>query len=66
VELLNNQSALILEEDEHGEISVNVASGNQDSITSMICEAIARKLMTDEQFQTEIMDMLEDEEEDGE
>lgn len=66
MELLNNQSALILEEDENGEISVNVASGNQESLTSLICEAIARKLMSDEQFQTEIMDMLDDQEEESE
>jgi len=66
VELLNNQSALILEEDEHGEISVNVATGNQESITSMICEAIAKKLMSDEQFQTDIMDMIDDEDEESE
>lgn len=61
--LKNNQSALILEEDDHGEISVNVATGDQNSLTAMICEAIAMKLMSDEQFQAEIMDMLEDEEE---
>ena len=66
MELLNNQSALILEEDEHGEISVNVATGNQESITSMICEAIAKKLMSDEQFQTDIMDMIDDEDEESE
>lgn len=61
--LKNNQSALILEEDDHGEISVNVATGDQNSLTAMICEAIAMKLMSDEQFQAEIMDMLDDEEE---
>lgn len=63
VNLKNNQSALILEEDDHGEISVNVATGDQNSLTAMICEAIAMKLMSDEQFQAEIMDMLDDEEE---
>ncbi len=61
MELKQNQSALILEEDENGEISVNVATGDQNCLTAQICEAIALKLMSDEQFQTEVMDMLEDE-----
>jgi len=64
VELKQNQSALILEEDENGEISVNVATGDQNGLTAQICEAIAVKLMSDEQFQTEVMDMLEDEDDD--
>lgn len=63
MELKPNQSALILEVDEDGEISVNVASGDQDSLTAQICQAIAIRLMSDETFQTEIMDALEDEEE---
>lgn len=63
MELLNNQSALILEEDENGEISVNVATGDQNSMTAMICEAIAMKLMSDEDFQTQIMDMIDTDEE---
>lgn len=63
MELKANQSALILEEDESGEISVNVASGDQDGLTSRICQAIAMKLMSDEQFQTEVMDMLDDQDE---
>ena len=63
MDLHHNQSALILEADENGEISVNVASGDQDGLTAQICKAIAMRLMSDERFQTEIMDMLEDEEE---
>lgn len=61
MELQANQSALILELDEDGEISVNVASGDQNSLTAQICQAIARKLMSDEKFQAEVMDMLDDE-----
>lgn len=60
VQLLQNQSALILEADEHGEVSVNVATGNQDGLTAQICQAIAMKLMSDEDFQSDIMDMLEE------
>lgn len=63
MDLQYNQSALILEADENGEISVNVASGDQDGLTAQICKAIATRLMSDEKFQTEIMDMLEDEQE---
>lgn len=63
MELLSNQSALILEEDENGEISVNVATSDQNGLTAQICEAIAMKLMSDEKFQSEVMDMLEDQEE---
>lgn len=63
MELLDNQSALILEEDENGEISVNVATGDTECLTAQICQAIAMKLMSDEQFQNELMDMLDGEEE---
>ena len=64
MELKNNQSALILEADEDGGITVNVASGDHDGLTGALCEVIARKLMTDEQFQEELMDMLEVEDSD--
>ncbi|MFV0436803.1 MAG: twitching motility protein [Desulfopila sp.] len=57
--LQSNQSALILEENEQGEISVNVATSNRSGLTAMICEAIATKLMHDEPFQAEILDMLD-------
>jgi hypothetical protein len=63
VDLKENQAALILEADENGEISVNVAAGDQDGLTAQICQAIATKLMSDEQFQTELMDMLDDDDE---
>ncbi|WP_136807803.1 twitching motility protein [Desulfosediminicola flagellatus] len=61
MELKSNQSALILEVDDADEISVNVASGDQDGITAQLCQAIAMKLMSDETFQAELMDMLDDE-----
>lgn len=63
MDLKENQAAIILEADENGEISVNVAAGDQDGLTAQICQAIATKLMSDEQFQTDLMDMLEDEDE---
>ena len=58
MDLKDNQSALILEIDEEGEISVNVASGDIDGVTGTLCKAIANKLMQDIDFQEEIMDMI--------
>lgn len=58
MELKDNQSALILEVDEHDEITVNVASSDIDGLTASICTAIAEKLMGDEQFQEELMAMV--------
>lgn len=56
--LKDNQSALILSVDEDGEITVDVASGDHDGLTAAMCNAIAEKLMGDEKFQAEIMEML--------
>jgi hypothetical protein len=62
MELKQNQSALILETSKDGEITVNVASGDIDGLTGLICQAIATKLMKDEQFQEELMTMLDKDE----
>lgn len=59
MELKENQSALLLEIDENGEVEVNVASGDLDGVTASLCKAIATKLMNDEEFQTELMEMVE-------
>lgn len=59
MELKNNQSALILTTSEDGEITVNVASGDIDGLTGLLCQAIATKLMQDDQFQEDIMGMVE-------
>ena len=59
MELKDNQAALILEVDEDGGVSVNVASGDPDAPAGAICQAIAVKLMQDEAFQAEIMDMID-------
>ncbi len=42
MELKNNQSALILESDENGEITVEVASPDQDGMSGALCIAIAK------------------------
>ncbi len=59
-ELKENQSPLILETDEDGEIIVNVASGDHEGLTVSICTVLAKKLMGDPEFQEEIMGMLEE------
>ena len=62
MELKDNQSALILESDENGEITVEVASPNHDGLSASLCVAIAKKLMQDEDFQAELMGMMNEEE----
>ncbi len=37
MELKSNQSALILESDEHGEITVEVASPDQNGLSGALC-----------------------------
>lgn len=63
MELKENQAALVLEESEDGEISVNVAASDMDSLAGSFCRAIAHKLMYDEAFQAELMEMLSEDEE---
>ena len=60
MELKNNQSALILESDENGEITVEVASPDQKGLSGALCIAIAKKLMQDADFQAELMRIVED------
>ncbi len=61
MELSPNQSALILEISDDGEITVNVASGDHGGLTASICTVLAEKLMGDEQFQGEIMELIDTE-----
>lgn len=58
MELNETQSALILDLDEEGEISVEVASSDHEGITALLCQAIAEKLIGDEGFQEELMKMI--------
>lgn len=58
MELAKNQAALILSASEEGEITVDVESPDMDGLSSAICHALAKKLMHDEQFQEELMEML--------
>ncbi len=61
MELKPNQSALILTADEEGEVTVDVESSDLNELTGQLCQAIAKKLMNDEKFQSELMEMLDDE-----
>lgn len=60
MKLNDNQSALILEIDDHGEISIEVASRDHEGLTALLCQAIAKKLIRDEEFQEELMAMIND------
>ncbi|WP_041277451.1 hypothetical protein [Desulfotalea psychrophila] len=59
MKLKENQSALVLEIDDNGEVEVHVASGDHQGVTASICSAIAQKLMTDGDFQGELMATLD-------
>ncbi|MFW2368786.1 MAG: twitching motility protein [Desulforhopalus sp.] len=59
MKLNDNQSALILEIDDQGEISVEVASRDHEGLTALFCQAIAEKLLMDRKFQEELMEMIE-------
>jgi hypothetical protein len=59
MELNDNQSALVLEATEDGEINVEVATADINSLSGALCQAIAMKLMNDSEFQEEIMSIVE-------
>jgi hypothetical protein len=58
--LNDNQAALVLETNDDGEITVNLHSGSVEfTFAAALCEAIAEKLVSDEQFQQEMMDRID-------
>jgi hypothetical protein len=59
MELSENQAALILSTSEEGAISVDVAGADLDGLPGALCQAIAVKLMDDENFQAELMEIIE-------
>ncbi len=61
MELKSNQSALILEADGDGEITVEVASPDQNGLSGALCVAIAKRLMQDADFQAELIRMVDEE-----
>jgi hypothetical protein len=59
MKLTKNQAALILDASEDGEITVDIAVSDEANLAGALCQAIATKLMNDENFQTELMEMVE-------
>ena len=61
--LQHNQASLILESSEYGDINVEIAIPNDGAgekvLASILCKSIAKKLISDEQFQSEIMAELQ-------
>lgn len=58
LELDRNQSAMVLTIDDEGEVSVDVATQEEDGLTAHVCRAIASKLIKDAEFQSEIMELV--------
>lgn len=61
MELNDNQAALILEADEQGEITVNVAAPDPQGLSGALCQALAIKLTEDASLQSELVKMIEEE-----
>jgi len=59
MELKLNQAALILEANDEGEVSVDLAAHDVNGIPALICQIIAQKLTQDEKFLAEIMAALD-------
>ncbi len=59
MELNNNQAVLIFTASEDGEITMDVESPDMNGLASSLCHALAKKLMRDEAFQAELMEMLQ-------
>ena len=59
MELKQNQSAIIIEASEEGEISVDISSPDIDGLAGRICIAVAKKIIEDQKFQTELMSTVD-------
>ncbi|NOQ45639.1 MAG: twitching motility protein [Desulfobulbaceae bacterium] len=59
MDLSDNQAALILGMSDDGEISVDVAGSDMEGLPGALCQAIAMKLMQDERFQAELMEIVD-------
>ncbi len=64
ITLKPNQAALILETSAEGDISVEVAypeeSLEENDLAPAICEVLATRLIEDEDFQDEILSIIDD------
>ena len=59
IELKNNQVALLLDIGEDDSITINVNAENMDGLAAKLCIAMAKKLLTDIDFQSELIGMVE-------
>jgi len=59
IELKNNQAALLLDIGADDSITINVNAENMDGLAARLCIAMAKKLLTDIDFQSELMGMVE-------
>jgi hypothetical protein len=53
MKISQNQSALILQIDDHRELFAEVASSDHEELTALLCQAITEKLLENEEFQSE-------------
>ncbi|MDK9706172.1 MAG: twitching motility protein [Desulforhopalus sp.] len=59
MKLQDNQAAIILEASEEGEISVNLEGADEGGLAYALCRSLAKKLLVDEAFQAELLEMVE-------
>ncbi len=59
MDLSENQAALILGIAENGEITVDVAGADLDGLPGILCQAVAVKILEDEEFQNELMQLAD-------
>jgi hypothetical protein len=62
MELQNNQAAIILEASDEGEISINIAGSDESGLVYALCRVLAKKILSDEAFQAELLEMIEESE----
>jgi hypothetical protein len=65
MELANNQAAIILEATDEGEISVNIEGSDENSLAYALCGALAKKILSDETLQAELLAMIDNDEEEA-
>ena len=65
IELKNNQAAFLLDIGEDDSITINVNAEIMDELAAKLCIAMAKKLLTDVDFQLELMSVVEGNEEVG-
>jgi len=65
MELANNQAAIILEATDEGEISVNIEGSDENGLAYALCSALAKKILSDETLQTELLAMIDKGEEEA-